>query len=167
MIEALFLTSIISPFIWILILTFIYFSNIKIKEGFLSTSVKYFSLFMATVTAVLFALVWLKSPQTLELDYLNWIQVGYYEFKVRFIVDLIAATYALLSVVLIGIIFKFSQNYLHKEVGYFRFIFLLSILLFGLTIVSFARSLDLLFAGWELVGTTSVLLIGYFYYITY
>lgn len=42
--------------------------------------------------------------------------------------------------------------------------FLLSVLLFGLIIVSFSRSLDLLFAGWELVGTTSVLLISYFYH---
>jgi NADH:ubiquinone oxidoreductase subunit 5 (subunit L)/multisubunit Na+/H+ antiporter MnhA subunit len=34
--------------------------------------------------------------------------------------------------------------------------------MFGLMVVSFARSLDLLFLGWELVGTTSVLLISYF-----
>jgi NADH:ubiquinone oxidoreductase subunit 5 (subunit L)/multisubunit Na+/H+ antiporter MnhA subunit len=36
-------------------------------------------------------------------------------------------------------------------------------MMFGLLIVSFSRSLDILFAGWELVGTTSILLISYFY----
>jgi NADH:ubiquinone oxidoreductase subunit 5 (subunit L)/multisubunit Na+/H+ antiporter MnhA subunit len=105
----------------------------------------------------------MNGSKPLYLDYPAWIVVDDYLFKIRFVVDLLGSTYALLTSLLIGIIFKFSRNYLHKEEGYFRFILLLTILMFGLMIVSFARSLDLLFAGWEIVGTTSILLIGYFY----
>lgn len=164
MIEKLFLLSLGLPFIWILILGLIYFSTISIQEKILSESVKIFSLSVACINFILFILVWHHSPAYLPLNYGNWLQVGHYEFKFRFIVDLFGTTYALLSSLLVGIIFRFSRNYLHKELGYFRFVFLLSILLFGLSLVSYARALDLLFAGWELVGTTSVLLIGYFYF---
>lgn len=153
----------ISPFIAVISLGIMFFMNVKFREKYLTPAVKFFSLYMASIGLVLFVVTWIESPRFMLLDYDHWIDIGDYEFKVRFIIDLLGSTYALLSVSLIGIIFRFSQNYLHREEGYFRFIFLLSILQFGLIIVSFARSLDMLFMGWELVGTTSVLLISYFY----
>lgn len=161
--ENIFLLLLFSPFGWILFLGIMFFTNLRLKESWLSDFVKVFSLYMTALSVLLFVVTFNHSPSFLLLDYNDWIVVGEYRFKIRFIVDLLGATYAFLSSALIGIIFKFSRNYLHREEGYFRFIFLLSILLFGLLVVSFARSLDLLFVGWELVGTTSVLLISYFY----
>lgn len=163
MIEILFKLILISPFASVLILGTMFFANVKFKEKYMTPVVKTFSLYMALLGLIMFLATWIESPRFLLLDYNDWIQVGEYEFKVRFIIDLLGSTYALLSISLIGIIFRFSQSYLHREEGYFRFIFLLSMLQFGLIIVSFSRSLDLLFIGWELVGTTSVLLISYFY----
>lgn len=161
--ENIFLLILMSPFAWVLFLGILFFTNLRIKESWLSDFVRVFSLYMTGLSVLLFVVTFNHAPSFLLLDYNDWIEVGHYQFKVRFIVDLLGATYAFLSSALIGIIFKFSRNYLHREEGYFRFIFLLSILLFGLIVVSFARSLDLLFVGWELVGTTSVLLISYFY----
>jgi NADH-quinone oxidoreductase subunit L len=162
-IETLFRLTLASPFISVIVLGIMFFMNVRFNEKYLTGAVKIFSLYMAALAFTLFAVTWIESPRFLLLDYPAWIEVGSYDFKVRFIIDLLGSTYAFMSVALIGIIFRFSQNYLHREEGYFRFIFLLSILQFGLLIVSFARSLDLLFVGWELVGTTSVLLISYFY----
>ena len=163
MIERIFELVVVSPFILILLLAFIFFAQIKIKELWLSEFVKFFSIYMAFLTSILFVVTFVHSPSFLFLDYKNWIEIGSYQFKVRFVVDLLGSTYALMTTGLIGIIFRFSRNYLHREAGYYRFVFLLSVLMFGLLIVSFARSLDLLFAGWELVGTASVLLISYFH----
>lgn len=162
-IEKIYLTLLIAPFVWIAFLSISFFTRINLPERFLSEGVKYFSLGMATLSMVLFVMAWSYSPTAFHFDYANWIEVADYQFKVRFIVDLLGATYALLSTVLVGIIFRYSRNYLHKEEGYFRFIFMMSVLLFGLLLVCFARSLDFLFAGWEMVGATSVLLISYFY----
>lgn len=163
MMENIFLLLLLSPFSWILFLAILFFTNLRLKEAWISDFVKVFSLYMTGLSIMLFVVTFNNSPSFLLLDFNDWIEIGEYRFKIRFIVDLLGSTYAFLSSALIGIIFKFSRNYLHREEGYFRFIFLLSILLFGLIIVSFARSLDLLFVGWELVGTTSVLLISYFY----
>lgn len=163
MIQNLFEVIIISSFVWILLLSFIFFGKFKIKEIWLSEIVKTFSLFITLASLILFIVSFYESPKFLLIDYGDWFQIGEYQFKLRFVVDLLGSTYSLLATALIGVIFRFSRNYLHREEGYFRFIFLLSTLMFGLIIVSFSRSLDLLFAGWELVGTTSVLLISYFY----
>ena len=161
--EYLFLGLLLIPFIWIIFLGLSFFARINLPERFLSESVKWLSVVMSALSLILSALVLINRSQVVSFDYPAWIVVGDYEFKFRFLVDLLGSTYALLTSLLIGIIFRFSRNYLHKEEGYFRFIFLLSTLMLGLMIVSFARCLDLIFAGWELVGTTSVLLIGYFY----
>lgn len=163
MIENLFLALLIIPFSWMILLALSFFTKLTLPERWLSETVKLFSVTMAILSVALSALVIINGSKPLHLDYPAWIVVDDYQFKIRFVVDLLGSTYALLTTLLIGVIFKFSRNYLHKEEGYFRFILLLTILMFGLMIVSFARSLDLLFAGWEMVGTTSVLLIGYFY----
>lgn len=161
--ELLFRLILVSPFVWMIILALMFFMRVRFNESWLSKLVNVFSLFMFSLCLALFVSSFIHSPSFMLVDFSDWIEVGEYRFKVRFIIDLLGSTYALLSSALIGIIFRFSNNYLHKEDGYFRFTFLLSTLLFGLMIVSFARSLDLLFIGWELVGTTSVLLISYFY----
>lgn len=163
MIEKLFVTLLTTSFSWIIILGIIFFSRIRISEVQLSIAVKFVSMMLALISFMLFAITFYHSPLTILLDYRDWIRVADYQFKIRFVLDLLGTTYAFLSCALVGIIVRFSRNYLHREKGYFRFVFLLSIMLFGLMIVSFSRSLDLLFIGWELVGTASILLIGYFY----
>ncbi len=161
--EHLFLSLLLIPFSWIVFLGLSFFARMDLPERFLSESVKWMSILTSLISLALSILVIHNGSLPISINYPAWIQVGDYDFKIRFIIDLLGSTYALLTCLLIGIIFRFSRNYLHKEEGYFRFIFLLTTLMLGLNIVSFARSLDLIFAGWELVGTASVLLIGYFY----
>ncbi len=163
MANSLFTLLIISPLLWMGLLAIIFFSRIKLAEERLSNGVRFYSLYMVILALGLAGLTFFHRPSFLLVDFADWFQVGDYQFKLRFIIDLLGATYALLATALIGVIFRFSRNYLHREPGYFRFVFLLSTLLFGLIVVSFSRSIDLLFIGWELVGTTSVLLISYFY----
>ena len=67
-----------------------------------------------------------------------------------------------LTVVLSGLIGQFSATYLHRERGFFRFFLLLHLFAFGSLLAFAAGSFDLLVAGWELVGITSVLLIAFF-----
>ena len=143
MIENLFLLIVGAPFLWMLFLAIVFFARIKINESILSELVKVFSLSITGLTICLFAITWYHSPAFLLLDYNDWIDIGDYQFKMRFIVDHVGAAYAFLASALIGTIFKFSRNYLHREEGYFRFIFLTSTLLFGLMIVSFSRALDI------------------------
>jgi NADH:ubiquinone oxidoreductase subunit 5 (subunit L)/multisubunit Na+/H+ antiporter MnhA subunit len=58
---------------------------------------------------------------------------------------------------------RFSVNYLHREPGFARFFLLLCLFTLGMLVLVESGSIDLLFVGWELVGLTSVLLIGFFH----
>ncbi len=92
----------------------------------------------------------------------NWFTVGDYHFPLALMADGLSLPFLLLTTVLSGLIGRFSATYLHREPGYLRFFLLLHLFAFGSLLAFAAGSLDLLAAGWEIVGITSVLLIAFF-----
>lgn len=92
----------------------------------------------------------------------NWFAVHDYSFPLVLIADRLSVPFLALTVVLSGLIGQFSATYLHRERGFLRFFLLLHLFAFGSLLAFAAGSFDLLAGGWELVGITSVLLIGFF-----
>ena len=94
----------------------------------------------------------------------NWFEAGEYHFPLLLVIDRLSMPLVMLSTVLVGVIGAFSVRYLHRDPGYHRFFILLNIFGFGITLLFTAGSFDMIIGGWELVGLTSVLLIGFFQY---
>jgi NAD(P)H-quinone oxidoreductase subunit 5 len=92
----------------------------------------------------------------------NWFAVHDYRFPLVLIADRLSLPFLAMTVVLVGLIGQFSSTYLHREPGFFRFFVLLHLFAFGSLLAFAAGSFDLLAGGWEIVGITSVLLIGFF-----
>ncbi len=98
-----------------------------------------------------------------DIDLGSFYSVGEYSFKLTLVGDGLSATFAAFSAILVGVIGVFSRRYLHREPGFFRFYFLLTLFGAGVLTVVLAGNLDLVFFGWELVGVTSALLIAFFH----
>jgi NAD(P)H-quinone oxidoreductase subunit 5 len=92
----------------------------------------------------------------------NWFAVHEYRFPLVLMADHLSLPFLAMTIVLSGLIGQFSATYLHREPGFFRFFVLLHLFAFGSLLAFAAGSFDLLVGGWELVGITSVLLIGFF-----
>lgn len=92
----------------------------------------------------------------------NWFAVHNYRFPLVLMADRLSLPFLAMTVMLCGLIGQFSATYLHRERGFFRFFLLLHLFAFGSLLAFAAGSFDLLAAGWEIVGITSVLLIGFF-----
>ena len=93
----------------------------------------------------------------------NWFAVHNYRFPLVLMADRLSLPFLAMTVMLSGLIGQFSATYLHREHGFFRFFLLLHLFAFGSLLAFAAGSFDLLAAGWEIVGITSVLLIGFFH----
>ena len=91
-----------------------------------------------------------------------WFSLSHHAYELGFAADALSAGFLLATAVLAGVVGSFSVRYLHRDPGFFRFFLLLHLFTFGAVIVFTAGSLDLLIAGWEIIGITSVLLIGFF-----
>jgi NADH-quinone oxidoreductase subunit L len=92
----------------------------------------------------------------------NWFTVHDYHFPLVLMADRLSLPFLALTVVLSGLIGQFSATYLHRDRGFLRFFLLLHLFAFGSLLAFAAGSFDLLAAGWETVGITSVLLIAFF-----
>ncbi len=98
-----------------------------------------------------------------NIEYGNWLAVGNYSVPIVALVDGIALAFSLLAASLTALVARFSRTYLHKEAGFARFFVLLSMFAAGAQLVAFAGALDVFFAGWELIGISSALFIGFFH----
>jgi len=110
----------------------------------------------------LVALIATRSASVVEVTFGSWFAVGDYHFPLVLIADRLSLPFIALTVVLSGLIGQFSATYLHRERGFLRFFLLLHLFAFGSLLAFAAGSFDLLAAGWEIVGITSVLLIAFF-----
>jgi NADH:ubiquinone oxidoreductase subunit 5 (subunit L)/multisubunit Na+/H+ antiporter MnhA subunit len=107
--------------------------------------------------------LWVSGQPTIEVDFGTWFSVGGYHFEWSLLADWLSLPMALFTSTLTGLIGAFSQRYLHRETGFFRFYFLLSLFGVGVQAVVLSGGLDQLFFGWELVGLTSAMLIAFFH----
>lgn len=98
-----------------------------------------------------------------ELALGSWYSGGGYDFRIDFIVDGLSASVSLLVSLLLLATSRFSINYLHREPGFVRFFLLMLLFAAGMQTLVFAGNLELMFVGWEVVGMTSVLLVGFFH----
>jgi NADH:ubiquinone oxidoreductase subunit 5 (subunit L)/multisubunit Na+/H+ antiporter MnhA subunit len=100
--------------------------------------------------------------ESIETTPVSWFRLEGYDFELALFVNHYSWPLVMLTALLVGIVGVFSVRYLHRDRGYLRFFLLLQLFATGALLVFTAGSFDLLLAGWELVGITSVLLIGFF-----
>jgi NAD(P)H-quinone oxidoreductase subunit 5 len=101
-----------------------------------------------------------SGPQLISFG--RWFSAAGHGFSFDFLVDVPALAFALLASAISGVVAAFSYRYLHLEPGYTRYFALFSVFVAGLTLIAIAGSIEVLFAGWELLGLSSALLVAFF-----
>ena len=93
----------------------------------------------------------------------TWIQAGPVHVDWTFHVDQLTIVMLLVVTGVGSLIHIYSIGYMHGDRGYARFFAYLNLFMFSMLTLVMARSLPLLFVGWEGVGLCSYLLIGFWY----
>ncbi|MFM8332901.1 MAG: proton-conducting transporter membrane subunit [Candidatus Methylumidiphilus sp.] len=101
------------------------------------------------------------SPEAVKLG--AWIESGGYRVDVNFLLDGLGLAGALLVAGLGALVSRYAAHYLHREAGFHRFFLILSLFLGAMLLLATAGNAGLAFAGWELAGLSSYLLIAYHY----
>lgn len=98
-----------------------------------------------------------------EAEFGDWLVLGSYHIPAVALVDVPSVALGLLGGVLTLLVARFSRTYLHKDPGFLRFFVLLALFASGVQLVAYAGALDVMFGGWELIGISSALFIGFFH----
>jgi NADH-quinone oxidoreductase subunit L len=106
---------------------------------------------------------WVHSVTIRETVNFTWIQIGASHVELGWVLDPLSAV-MLVMVTLVGLlIFIYSTGYMEHDENFTRFFCFLSLFAGAMLAVVISNSILLLFMGWELVGLTSYLLIGFWY----
>ncbi len=99
------------------------------------------------------------------VDLGEWVSIPAEGFRFKFVCvfDRLSAPMVILTFVLCGTVSTFASAYMHREPGYTRFFLLFAVFKLGMIVSLIAGTIEMLFAGWELVGLSSALLVAFFH----
>ena len=110
-----------------------------------------------------FVIWWVWQGATpINVQEISLYQEGDYNFFIDLYFDGTTAVYSLISSFLTAVVAKFSRYYLHREVAYKRFFYILSLFFTSIQIIILSGNFETLFIGWEVLGVSSFLLIAYY-----
>ncbi len=93
----------------------------------------------------------------------QWLHSDLLDIEFNFITSGFNLYITVLFATLLLIATRFSVNYLHREMGFHRYFFLLSLYTAAMLLLVSAGSTVVTFIGWEIAGLCSYLLINYAY----
>jgi len=103
----------------------------------------------------------IEKPYIINL--FTWISAGYFSIPIAYQVDQLSILYSLIVTGVGFLIHVYSIGYMHGDRGFFRFFTYLNLFIFMMLNLVLASSFLLTFLGWEGVGLSSYLLIGFWY----
>ena len=93
----------------------------------------------------------------------RWLDSDTLHVQINFITGGFSVRLAALFSVLLVIITRFSINYMHREGGFHRYFFILSLFASAMLLLVLSGNAVVTFIGWEMAGFCSYLLIAYAY----
>jgi NADH-quinone oxidoreductase subunit L len=103
------------------------------------------------------------SGEIINEDLYTWISSGTLTVSVGFLVDQLTAVMLIVVTSISALVHIYSVGYMKGEEGYYRFFAYLSLFTFSMLMLVLGNNFLQLFFGWEAVGLSSYLLIGFYY----
>ena len=103
----------------------------------------------------------LHSPHLFSIE---WFQLKEKSFTLSLQTDNLTLVMLVLVHFVALLVQVFSISYLHDDEGRWRYFAFLGLFVFSMLLIVLAGSLFLMYVGWELVGLSSYLLIGFWYH---
>jgi NADH-quinone oxidoreductase subunit L len=156
-------TAVAVPFLLFLLLGITSLLDWKLPERTISKSIEIAIVAGLLASIAVLTIMLLGGSRHVVIEIGEWIHMPHFHFSVKFVFDRLSVPFAILSFILSGTIGAFASRYLHRESGYNRFFVLYSLFVLGMVVTSLADTIETLFAGWELVGLSSALLVAFFH----
>jgi proton-translocating NADH-quinone oxidoreductase chain L len=91
----------------------------------------------------------------------TWLALGSASYTIAFHLDTLGIAMMVVVTTVSLLVQFYSQGYMEDSAGYARFFSYLSLFTFSMLVIVFAQNFLVIFIGWELVGLSSYLLIGF------
>ena len=103
------------------------------------------------------------SGQPINVNYFDWISVGFFKVPFAFLIDQLSAIMLLIITGVGFLIHLYSIGYMHGDEGFGKFFAYLNLFVFFMLLLVLGSNYVVMFIGWEGVGLCSYLLIGFWF----
>ena len=118
---------------------------------------------LTSFSCALYAFVQVKNGHHVNQDLYIWISSGTMSVSVGFLLDELTSVMLIVVTSISSLVHIYSTGYMKGEDGYYRFFSYLSLFTFSMLMLVLGNNFLQLFFGWEAVGLSSYLLIGFYY----
>jgi NADH-quinone oxidoreductase subunit L len=122
---------------------------------------------VSTALSLIFALVVIADivadPKATQVVLFDWMAVGPLSVQMGFLADPLSAMMLLVVTGVGFLIHIYSIGYMHGDPGYYRFFAYLNLFMFFMLVLVTGNNYLVMFVGWEGVGLSSYLLIGFWF----
>jgi NADH-quinone oxidoreductase subunit L len=133
------------------------------KQEKLITNISMLTIGLHALGALVFCIYWLmQGGQTITTHFFTVYQFKDFLFELVFSFTTANAVYLIASAFICFLVVRFSKFYLHRDPGFKRFFNTILFFYLGLNLIILAGNFETLFIGWEIMGITSFLLIGFY-----
>ncbi len=155
---------VVLPFLSALFITVVYLSNTQVKRYAFYTLIGVGTPAVSAVLSLLVAAQLLQGAPTIHQTLFSWVNIGELNIEVAFMADRLSVV-MIAFITLIGtLIHIYAAGYMKEDPAYGKFFAYFNLFMGSMLLLVLADNPIMMFVGWELVGLSSYLLIGFYHH---
>lgn len=151
------------PFISALLIALIYLANAKAKRHFLYTLLGVGTPIITSILSFIVLYELLRGSDTIHNTLINWLNVGELHVKIAFMADSLSGIMISFITFIGSLIHIYAVGYMKGDEAYGKFFSYFNLFMGSMLLLILTNNPIVMFIGWELVGLSSYLLIGFYH----
>jgi len=154
---------VVLPFLSALLMALVYLSNTSVKRYAFFTAVGVGTPLVMTILSFILAYQVMNGSDTIHGRLIQWIDIGDLDISIAFMADRLSVVMISFITFIGTLIHIYAAGYMKEEEGYGKFFAYFNLFMGSMLLLVLADSPIMMFVGWELVGLSSYLLIGFYH----
>ncbi|MEA2099933.1 MAG: NADH-quinone oxidoreductase subunit L [Campylobacterota bacterium] len=154
---------VVLPFLSALLMAIVYLNNTELKRYRFYTIVGVSTPAISAVLSLIALFEILGGADTIHHTLFEWISVGDFNISVAFMADRLSVVMISFITVIGTLIHIYAAGYMRDDSSYGRFFSYFNLFMGSMLLLVLADNPIMMFIGWELVGLSSYLLIGFYH----
>ena len=154
---------VVLPFLSALLLAVVYLSNTKANRYAFYTIVGVGIPVIMTLLSLIVGYQLLNGSDTIHNTLFQWIDIGDFNISIAFMADRLSVVMISFITFIGTLIHIYAAGYMKEDEAYGKFFAYFNLFMGSMLLLVLADNPIIMFVGWELVGLSSYLLIGFYY----
>ncbi len=155
---------VVLPFLSALFMAIVYLSNTQIKRYSFYTLIGVGTPSVSAVLSLMAGVELLQGAPAIHYTLFQWVNIGDFNIEVAFMADRLSVVMVSFITVIGTLIHIYAAGYMKEDPAYGKFFTYFNLFMGSMLLLVLADNPIMMFVGWELVGLSSYLLIGFYHH---